>query len=131
LVWDTLAARPDHELDGVIRWSSCASTFGHACVGEAQLRPAVLRCQLQGHYGFETLCGSGNPGQENQPVGHQAEEPAVMRVPLSSEVGFEKEDAVDFALHQHRSGRRKPAVELLRPRAKQRGRWRNHRPFHG
>jgi len=97
-----------------------------ACVREAEMRPAVMGLQLDRHDGLGAFCRCSKPCQFHKLIALKSEEPAIVRMPRSFELCFEEERRVDFPLHQDRSRRRKPAIELLRPRAEEDSRWRVH-----
>ena len=83
--------------------------------------------QFDGDHRFRALGAvlSGHPRELDQPVALQFQESTVvgmaLRFTLFLELvhRFEEEDAVDLRVHEHRSRRAKPAIEMPGPRRKE------------
>src|SRR6266699_3131199 len=88
-----------------------------ARLGESYSRSSPLWCKLDRHYGFGSLCSClpCEPCKFDELVGLKPEKATLVRIAISLMMYLPKEDGVDFALHQQRSRRRKPAIELLCP----------------
>src|SRR5262245_7980846 len=84
-------------------------------LGEPQSCSRSLWHKLNPHHRLSSP-GSrlpGKPGHFNELIRLQPEETAIVWVAILLMMDLPKEDGVDFALHQERSRRGKPAVELL------------------
>lgn len=74
---------------------------------------------------------AGDPCQLDETIRLQSQEPAVVRVPRTLELGLEVEGCVHLRSHEHRVGCSEPKIELLRPCPEQRARGYRHRALDG
>src|SRR6266699_2786597 len=88
-----------------------------ARLGESLSRSSPLWCRLARHYVFVSLrsCLPCEPCKLDKLVALKKGKRSISRIAISFTMYLPKEDGVDFALHQQRSRRRKPAIELLCP----------------
>jgi len=84
-------------------------------VGEPEQRTVFDRYKFDRHHRFSASGCLGKPSQFQMAIAIQGQEPSIVGMPFTFKLGFEKERAVDFALHEYGTGGRKPAIEPLRP----------------
>jgi hypothetical protein len=88
-----------------------------ALVLEPYMRACAFRGELDrdDRFGAFGALPAGHPGDLNQAIGDEAQEPTIMRLAFTFEAAFEEVGFADIGAHAHAARRCKPFLEALRP----------------
>ncbi len=113
-------------------WYGAASSLRHAKAwipGMSQIAGSATRGFPPARPGASRCCCE--PGQLDESIALESEEPAIVPMPLPIEARLEEEGCVHLGSHQHGPRRGEPTLELLRPGAEEDGGLGHQRAFGG